>query len=148
MTARPLITLGRAPDCDIKLGDESVSALHAEIILLPDGDLYVTDCHSSNGTVVLQGGGSEAIRQGRVRRSAQLVFGHAPPLAAADLALFLERRSPLRTAAPSPDVAMIRCTQCGKPKPVSAACPHCGQKTRASEGRVHADAGSPKAKQP
>ncbi len=137
MTARPLITLGRAPDCDIKLGDESVSALHAEIILLPDGDLYVTDCHSSNGTFVLQGGAPEAIRQGRVKRSAQLVFGRAPPLPATDLALFLERRSPNAPAAAAPvaavampNVEMVRCVHCGKPKPAGGGCPHCGQRTR------------------
>lgn len=134
MTARPLVTLGRSPDCDIKLSDDSVSALHAELILLPDGDLYVTDCHSSNGTFVLLSGAPESIRQGRVKRGAQLIFGRSPPLAATELATFLERRAPARAHEPPPepaaDVALIRCAHCGKPKPAGAGCPHCGQQTR------------------
>lgn len=47
-----LIKIGRSSSCDIVLNSENVSALHAELLLLDSGEIYITDKNSSNGTVV------------------------------------------------------------------------------------------------
>ncbi len=43
--------LGRGQDCALRIEDESVSEIHAKLILTP-GDAWVEDLGSSNGTVV------------------------------------------------------------------------------------------------
>lgn len=47
-----LIKVGRALSCDIVLSSENVSSLHAEITVLDNGDIFVTDKNSTNGTFV------------------------------------------------------------------------------------------------
>jgi len=48
--------IGRNPDCTITItGDRLVSGRHCEIALDDDGNLYVADLNSSNGTFVLRG---------------------------------------------------------------------------------------------
>ncbi|MCF8210291.1 MAG: FHA domain-containing protein [Rhodoferax sp.] len=48
--------IGRAPTCDIVLADESVSRIHAELAILDNGKLLVTDCHSTQCTLLLRVG--------------------------------------------------------------------------------------------
>ena len=45
------VTLGRHPACDIVLESVSVSRQHARILNI-DGDFYVEDLHSRNGTLL------------------------------------------------------------------------------------------------
>ena len=45
------VTLGRHPACDIVLESVSVSRQHARILSI-DGDFYVEDLHSRNGTLL------------------------------------------------------------------------------------------------
>ncbi len=48
----PLCRLGRAPDNDISLDNDSVSGCHAEVYHLPDGAFQICDLNSTNGTWV------------------------------------------------------------------------------------------------
>ena len=45
------IVIGRSPDCDVQLGDPSVSRYHCKVAER-DGSIYVEDLGSSNGTEV------------------------------------------------------------------------------------------------
>lgn len=49
-------TIGRDPAAAITVQYTPVSHLHAEVIPLPDGRVYVTDCASRNGTLINEGG--------------------------------------------------------------------------------------------
>lgn len=46
----PVVTIGRDPGCAICLTDPSVSRLHAQVMIQPDG-AFLTDLQSSNGTM-------------------------------------------------------------------------------------------------
>ena len=45
-----LLKIGSSPDCNIVLNNPKVSGLHAEIILLNNGDILLEDKESTNGT--------------------------------------------------------------------------------------------------
>jgi diguanylate cyclase (GGDEF)-like protein len=45
-------TIGRAPENDVCIRDQSVSQRHARIVLTPEGAVYVQDLGSTNGTYV------------------------------------------------------------------------------------------------
>lgn len=47
-----LLKVGRAKSCDIILPSENVSALHAEILILDNGEIFIEDKNSRNGTKV------------------------------------------------------------------------------------------------
>jgi len=47
-----LLKVGRSASCDIVLPSENVSALHAEILILDSGEIFIEDKNSSNGTKV------------------------------------------------------------------------------------------------
>lgn len=47
-----LLTIGRSPSCHIVLNSDKASALHAEIIVLDNGDILLVDKNSTNGTFV------------------------------------------------------------------------------------------------
>ena len=53
----------------------TVSRLHAEVIPLPDGRLYVTDCASRNGTFINEDGRWRRISQDFASGGARLRFG-------------------------------------------------------------------------
>ena len=67
--------VGRERGCDVRLDDASVSRRHAEVVRVSDGRLYVTDCATTNGTFVLDGGDWRAIRQTFLEPSARIRFG-------------------------------------------------------------------------
>lgn len=68
-------TIGRDTDAAITVPHTTVSRLHAEVIPLPDGRLYVTDCASRNGTFINEDGHWRKISQDFVGAEAQLRFG-------------------------------------------------------------------------
>lgn len=70
------ITIGRSTDCDLVLADMTVSRLHAELELLENNRLLLTDCHSSQGTFVIRGGHEEKVKQQTVSKHDQLRFGN------------------------------------------------------------------------
>lgn len=45
-----LISIGKSPSCTICISSEFVSNYHAELLLLDNGDIFLTDCGSTNGT--------------------------------------------------------------------------------------------------
>ena len=55
---KPVITIGRAPACDIVIDDDAVSTEHAKIELVPNDlmagliDVFIEDLGSTNGTFV------------------------------------------------------------------------------------------------
>ena len=67
--------VGREVECDVALDDGSVSRLHAEVVRLADGGLFVTDRASRNGTFVLEGGQWRPIRQAFVGPRDHMRFG-------------------------------------------------------------------------
>lgn len=48
-----LLKIGRDPSCDIVLQSQRVSALHAEITVLNNGDILLEDKNSRNGTFIM-----------------------------------------------------------------------------------------------
>ena len=69
-----LLKIGSSPDCDIVLNSKRVSALHAELIMLNNGDILLEDKGSTNGTFV----NNQPIKQGAsvpVRRGDLIRFG-------------------------------------------------------------------------
>lgn len=69
------LTIGRDPDCDIALDEDSVSAHHAEVMLSRAGRLFVTDCASSNGTHIDEQGCLRRVGQELVVDADAVLFG-------------------------------------------------------------------------
>ena len=82
--------VGRDPSCDYPIAHASVSRRHAEVVLPPDGRVYVTDRGSTGGTFVLDGATWKRIRQAYVEPTDRLRFG-AHELAAGKLAVLRAR---------------------------------------------------------
>ena len=70
------ITIGRSTSCDIVLADITVSRVHAEIELLENKQLLLTDCLSSMGTFLIRGGREEKVKQQTISKHDQLKFGN------------------------------------------------------------------------
>lgn len=47
-----LLKIGRSSSCDIVLPSENVSALHAELLIMDNGEIFIEDKNSTNGTMV------------------------------------------------------------------------------------------------
>ena len=72
------VTVGRSDAATIRLRHETVSRLHAEIIPLSDGRVYITDCASRNGTFLYDDGADgqwRQIRQDFADPEARVRFG-------------------------------------------------------------------------
>lgn len=69
-----LLKIGSSPDCDIVLNSKRVSTLHAELIMLNNGDILLEDKGSTNGTFVnnqpIKQGASVPVRRGDLIRFA------------------------------------------------------------------------------
>ncbi|RMH14998.1 MAG: FHA domain-containing protein, partial [Gemmatimonadetes bacterium] len=68
-------SIGRASGCDIVVPDPSVSRHHAELVVLPDGKLFLIDRRSSRGTAILRGGQRIAVTQEVISPTDVLCFG-------------------------------------------------------------------------
>ncbi len=86
-------TIGREKSCDVLVGDESVSRVHAEIWLADDGKIMLADRGSSNGTMLVRAGTAAAMNYGSVERTDQVRFGSVT-LDVKDLIEALEIRNP------------------------------------------------------
>ncbi len=75
MSSVACYTVGRDTDTAITVQHTTVSRLHAEVIPLPDGRLYVTDCASRNGTFINEDGHWRKISQDFASGGARLRFG-------------------------------------------------------------------------
>lgn len=79
-----LIKIGSSQACQLVLNDKHVSSLHAEITILDDGQLYIEDKNSLNGTFV-NGERIDPLKQILIQRgdrvtfaNVQLVWGRIP----------------------------------------------------------------------
>lgn len=134
---RRKFSIGRDAACDIRIADDSVSRVHAEMTLTEDGALILRDCGSRNGTSLVRGGKTSPLRQETIRASDRVQFGEAS-VAAADLFSVLQQRfprtsslldgvgSPKPPGPPAKATKLVRCG-CGTIKPVHQPCPECGQ---------------------
>lgn len=77
--------VGRDPACDVVLDDEGVSRRHAELVRLPDGQLYVTDHVTTNGTFLFDGRDWRRIRQTLLSPTDRIRFGSQCSLTGARL---------------------------------------------------------------
>lgn len=75
MSTVPCATVGRGEQADVSLPHPSVSRRHAEVIPLPDGRVYVTDCATTNGTFVHDGGQWRRIAQDFAAADGRVRFG-------------------------------------------------------------------------
>ncbi len=76
MTRFPAVfQLGRNPECDIEIRDETVSRLHAEVVLSANGRIFLTDRDSTYGTWIDDGTGWRKIQQHEPKEGENLRFG-------------------------------------------------------------------------
>jgi len=70
--ARPVVTLGRLPDCDVVVSDAGASRQHARISQA-NGEFVLTDLGSTNGTLV----NDEAVRERVLADGDRITIGEA-----------------------------------------------------------------------
>ena len=68
-------TIGRDPTASVVLPHDTVSRVHAELIPVSGGQVYVTDCASTGGTFIDEGGRWQKITQAFVDAGGRLRFG-------------------------------------------------------------------------
>ena len=68
-------TVGRDPSASVVLPHDTVSRVHAELIPVAGGQVYVTDYASTGGTFIDEGGRWQKITQGFVDAGGRLRFG-------------------------------------------------------------------------
>ncbi len=132
--------IGRARDCDIVLADESVSRYHAELSYLADGKLFLTDCHSINGTSLVTDQQHTPVRQTLLSPTETVRFGDVA-MPVKDLLEAIKLKfpgfysGPMESPPPEPQPKqqpwvrgerLVRC-QCGAVKPKDQTCPTCGR---------------------
>jgi hypothetical protein len=140
MSARRF-TLGRAPTCDIPIADDSVSRVHAEIVVLGSDKMQIRDLGSQNGTVLLRHGREFRLGEETVFLTDTLRFGEVTLLAREvfDAVSSAEGSHAAPAPAPAPPPsrpahenaaaalhALVRC-DCGAVKPRGQRCPTCGE---------------------
>lgn len=70
-----VVTIGRGTEADIRLADDSISRLHAELVVSAGGLLHVADRSSTNGTWIRSRGRWERVRQRMVEPLDRLRLG-------------------------------------------------------------------------
>ena len=75
MSKIPCYTIGRDPSVSVVLPHDTVSRVHAELIPVAGGQVYVTDCASTGGTFIDEGGRWQKITQAFVDAGGRLRFG-------------------------------------------------------------------------
>jgi predicted component of type VI protein secretion system len=138
-------TIGRDRVCDVLIGDDSVSRIHAEI-WLENGRIMLADRGSSNGTKLLRGGNSTSVSCESLQSGDQVKFGGVT-LDLKDLIEAVELKNPgaltakagppplpnpppppVARAAPTPPPkqgpVLVRC-DCGAIKTAGQPCPGC-----------------------
>ena len=68
-------TVGRDPSASVVLSHDTVSRVHAELISVSGGQVYITDCASTGGTFIDEGGRWQKITQAFVDAGGRLRFG-------------------------------------------------------------------------
>ena len=68
-------TIGRDPTASVVVPHDTVSRVHAELIPISGGQVYVTDCTSTGGTFIDEGGRWQKITQAFVDAGSRVRFG-------------------------------------------------------------------------
>ncbi len=132
-------TIGRSPDCDVVLADESVSRRHAELLVMETGELFLIDCGSTHGTSLSHRGETRRINQEFVHPEATVLFGELS-LPVRDLLDAIRAKHPQAAIGPKPagdppkrkgrtwarGSALVRC-RCGLVKTRGQRCQECGE---------------------
>jgi pSer/pThr/pTyr-binding forkhead associated (FHA) protein len=132
-------TLGRATTCDIPIADDSVSRVHAEILILGSDRMLIRDLGSENGTVLFRQGREFRLGEETIFLTDTLRFGEVT-LLAREVFEALSNASESAAPAPAPAAArpapaqkpssggpaLVRC-DCGAIKPRGQRCPVCGE---------------------
>ncbi len=134
---KTVLRVGRDPSCEIPIADQSVSRVHAELELTPQGDLFVVDLNSSNGTYLLKGPQAKQIEQAVVCGEDILRFGDCE-FPVSDLIAMAQSQGKPKAAKVKKAKAKklegdgfpIRCENCGSIKHKGDECPVCGGKSR------------------
>ena len=105
MSSIACYTIGRDTAAAITVQHTTVSRLHAEVIPLPDGRLYVTDCASRNGTFINEGGHWRKISQDFAGAGARLRFGEVETSAPHLLTIIAQLQGAVSTGEAGPPVA-------------------------------------------
>lgn len=83
--------IGRGSGVDIQIDDNSVSRVHAELVVTPSGSYYLTDCASSGGSYVERNGEWRRIRQEFISPTDAILLGHYRTTAPALIAMAAQR---------------------------------------------------------
>ena len=75
MSKIPHYTIGRDPSASVVLPHDTVSRIHAELIPITGGQVYVTDCASTGGTFIEESGRWQKITQAFVDAGGKVRFG-------------------------------------------------------------------------
>ena len=75
MSKIPHYTIGRDPSASVVLPHDTVSRIHAELIPVTGGQVYVTDCASTGGTFIEENGRWQKITQAFVDAKDRVKFG-------------------------------------------------------------------------
>ena len=67
--------IGRRSDMDIRIDDETVSRVHAELVVTAKGAYYLTDCGSTGGTYIARDGEWIPVRQEFIEPADAILFG-------------------------------------------------------------------------
>ena len=135
-------SIGRERKCDIVLADDSVSRYHAELTVLRDSKLLLTDCKSMNGTFLVREDNEKSngkpVRQSLVSPMDTLRFGDVK-ISVNELLESIRLKYPsfyagaiiLSDESASPDrkpwvkgTRLLRC-ECGAVKKSDEKCPEC-----------------------
>jgi pSer/pThr/pTyr-binding forkhead associated (FHA) protein len=122
-----IVTIGRHASCDIVLDDEHISQKHAILYIHDNGDMFLEDNASSNGTFI--GDRSFPVVVRAPVTANDTVYFSTKSIVMKDLLEYVRKK---RLGKHRADV--IRCPYCWIPVEVSRkACPNC---TRSLEGQA------------
>ena len=93
--------IGRSPGVDIQINDDSVSRIHAELIVTASGSYYLTDCASRGGSYVAWNGEWRRIRQEFISPTDAILLGNYQTTAPALIAMIAQRERRLEGGKPT-----------------------------------------------
>jgi pSer/pThr/pTyr-binding forkhead associated (FHA) protein len=117
-TPQQTFSIGRSPECDLVLADQSVSRKHAELMVLDDGQLFLVDCQSTHGTRLSLHGQTRPVQQDIVPLDAVVQFG--------DVSISMREIMQALREKPPQGTRLVRC-RCGVIKVRGQRCPECGE---------------------
>ncbi len=129
-----ILHVGRDPECEIPIADDTISRFHAEVQVTDDGRLFVIDTNSANGTFLLKDGGKEKITQVTADPEDQIGFGDCV-FEVSELIADIRSRAHHKSkqvavrneSEPPSDVRRVRCEVCGYVKCEGEPCPRCSK---------------------